>query len=441
MIKLSDHFSFGKLIKFVFPTVIMMIFTSIYSVVDGFFVSNFAGKTSFAAINLIMPVLMIIGAIGFMFGAGGSALVAKTLGEKNREKANKTFSLIIVTALVLGVILSTVGNLLVKHIAFLLGARGELLRLCTVYGRILLISMPFFMLQNIFQSFFVTAEKPKLGLAVTLAAGVTNIVLDALFIGVFKWGIVGAAVATSLSEFLGGFVPLVYFLSKNSSTLRLVRPEFNGRALLKTATNGSSEFVTNISMSVVGALYNLQLMKYAGENGIAAYGVIMYVSFSFVAIFLGFSIGASPIIGYNYGAKNISELKNVFRKCLLFVSGAGAVLTGLALVLSAPLSKFFVGYDEELFRLTLHGFRIYALSFLLNGFGVFGSAFFTALNNGVISAVISFLRILVFQTAAITVLPIFFRIEGVWWAIVVAEILAATTAFFFIFKNKKKYGY
>ena len=441
MIKLSDHFSFGKLIKFVFPTVIMMIFTSIYSVVDGFFVSNFAGKTSFAAINLIMPVLMIIGAIGFMFGAGGSALVAKTLGEKNREKANKIFSLIIVTALVLGVILSTVGNLLVKHIAFLLGARGELLRLCTVYGRILLISMPFFMLQNIFQSFFVTAEKPKLGLAVTLAAGVTNIVLDALFIGVFKWGIVGAAVATSLSEFLGGFVPLVYFLSKNSSTLRLVKPEFNGRALLKTATNGSSEFVTNISMSVVGALYNLQLMKYAGENGIAAYGVIMYVSFSFVAIFLGFSIGASPIIGYNYGAKNISELKNVFRKCLLFVSGAGAVLTGLALVLSAPLSKFFVGYDEELFRLTLHGFRIYALSFLLNGFGVFGSAFFTALNNGVISAVISFLRILVFQTAAITVLPIFFRIEGVWWAIVVAEILAATTAFFFIFKNKKKYGY
>ena len=441
MIKLSDHFSFSRLIKFVLPTIVMMIFTSIYSVVDGFFVSNFAGKTSFAAINLIMPVLMIIGAIGFMFGAGGSALVAKTLGEKNREKANKIFSLIIVTALVLGVILSTVGNLLVKNIAFLLGARGELLKLSTVYGRILLISMPFFMLQNIFQSFFVTAEKPKLGLAVTLAAGVTNIVLDALFIGVFGWGIVGAAVATSLSEFLGGFVPLLYFLSKNSSTLRLVRPEFNGRALLKTATNGSSEFVTNISMSVVGALYNLQLMKYAGENGIAAYGVIMYVSFSFVAIFLGFSIGASPIIGYNYGAKNISELKNVFRKCLLFVSGAGVVLTGLALLLSAPLSKFFVGYDEELYRLTLHGFRIYALSFLLNGFGVFGSAFFTALNNGVISAVISFLRILVFQTAAITVLPIFFRIEGVWWAIVIAEILAATTAFFFIFKNKKKYGY
>lgn len=441
MIKLSDHFSFSKLIKFVLPTIVMMIFTSVYSVVDGFFVSNFAGKTSFAAVNLIMPVLMIIGAIGFMFGAGGSALVAKTLGEKNREKANKIFSLIIVTALVLGVILSTVGNLLIKNIAFLLGARGELLRLSTVYGRILLISMPFFMLQNIFQSFFVTAEKPKLGLAVTLAAGVNNIVLDALFIGVFKWGIIGAAVATSLSEFLGGFVPLLYFLSKNSSTLRLVRPEFNGRALLKTATNGSSEFVTNISMSVVGALYNLQLMKYAGENGIAAYGVIMYVSFSFVAIFLGFSIGASPIIGYNYGAKNISELKNVFRKCLFFVSAAGVVLMGLALLLSAPLSKFFVGYDEELFRLTLHGFRIYALSFLLNGFGVFGSAFFTALNNGVISAVISFLRILVFQTAAITVLPIFFRIEGVWWAIVVAEILAATTAFFFIFKNKKKYGY
>ena len=441
MIKLSDHFSFGKLIRFVCPTIIMMIFTSIYSVVDGFFVSNFAGKTSFAAINLIMPILMIIGAIGFMFGAGGSALVAKTLGEGEKEKANKIFSLLILTAFILGLSLSTTGSFLVKPIAAMLGAKGELLRLCTLYGRILLISMPFFMLQNIFQSFFVAAEKPKLGLAVTVMAGVTNIVLDGLFIGFFKWGIIGAAVATSFSEFLGGFVPLIYFLSKNSSTLRLTKPEFNGRALLKSATNGSSEFVTNISMSIVGALYNLQLIKYAGENGIAAYGVIMYVSFSFVAIFLGFSIGVAPIIGYNYGAENTAELKNVFKKSLLFVSFAGLILTALALLLSTPLSNMFVGYDKELYNLTLHGFRIYALSFLLNGFGIFGSAFFTALNNGVVSAVISFLRILVFQTAAIIVLPIFFKIEGVWWAIVIAEILAAATAFFFIIKNKRKYGY
>ncbi len=441
MIKLSDHFSFGKLIRFVFPTIIMMIFTSIYSVVDGFFVSNFAGKTSFAAINLIMPILMIIGAIGFMFGAGGSALVAKTLGEGNTEKANKIFSLLILTAFTLGVILSTAGSFFVKPIATFLGAEGELLRLCTLYGRILLLSMPFFMLQNIFQSFFVAAEKPKLGLAVTVMAGVTNIVLDALFIGLFKWGIVGAAVATSISEFLGGFVPLLYFLSKNGSALRLTKPEFNGHALLKSVTNGSSEFVTNISMSVVGALYNLQLMNYVGEDGVAAYGVIMYVSFSFVAIFLGFSIGVAPIIGYNYGAKNTAELKNVFRKSLLFVSFAGLVLTSIALLLSAPLSNLFVGYDKQLYNLTLNGFRIYALSFLLNGFGIFGSAFFTALNNGVVSATISFLRILVFQTAAIITLPIFFKIDGVWWAIVAAEVLAATTAFFFIIKNKKKYGY
>lgn len=419
----------------------MMIFTSIYSVVDGFFVSNFAGKTSFAAINLIMPILMIIGALGFMFGAGGSALVAKTLGEGEREKANRIFSLLIVTAIVLGVILSSVGILLVERIAALLGAEGELLKLCTTYGRIILLAMPTFMLQNIFQSFFVAAEKPKLGLAVTVMAGVTNIILDALFIGVFKWGIVGAAVATSISEFLGGFVPLLYFLSKNSSTLRLTKPEFNGKALIKTATNGSSEFVTNISMSVVGALYNLQLIKYAGEDGIAAYGVIMYISFAFVAIFLGFSIGVAPIIGYNYGAKNTTELKNIFRKSLSFVSLTGVVLTGVALILSAPLSKIFVGYDEGLYRVTLHGFRIYALSFLLNGFGIFGSAFFTALNNGIVSAIISFLRILVFQTVAIIILPIFFEIEGIWWAIVVAEILAASTATLFIIKNKKKYGY
>ena len=441
MIKLSDHFSFLKLIRFVFPTIIMMIFTSIYSVVDGFFVSNFAGKTSFAAINLIMPVLMIIGAIGFMLGAGGSALVAKTLGEGKTDKANKIFSLLIVTALVLGALFSSVGIIFIRPIAAMLGAEGKLLELATLYGRIILLAMPFFMLQNIFQSFFVTAEKPKLGLAVTVMAGVTNILLDSLFIGVFRWGITGAAVATALSEFLGGFVPLIYFISKNNSTLRLVRPEFNGKALIKTATNGSSEFVTNISMSVVGALYNFQLMRYAGEDGIAAYGVIMYVSFAFVAIFLGFSIGVAPIIGYNYGAKNAAELKNVFRKCLLFISLAGMALTGVAVLLSAPLSKLFVGYDEGLYALTVHGFRLYSLSFLLSGFSIFGSAFFTALNNGVVSAAISFLRILVFQAAAIIILPILFKIEGVWWAIVAAEILSATVAFTLIALHKKKYGY
>lgn len=440
-IKLSDHFSFSKLFRFVLPTIIMMIFTSVYSVVDGFFVSNFAGKTSFAAVNLIMPILMIIGAIGFMFGAGGSALVAKVLGEKKREKANKIFSLIICAAVVLGTVLSAVGIVLVKPIAKMLGAQGNLLELCTLYGRIILLAMPFFMLQNIFQSFFVTAEKPKLGLAVTVMAGVTNIVLDALFIGVFKWGIVGAAVATATSQFLGGFIPFLYFVSKNSSILRLVKPEFNGKALLNTATNGSSEFVTNISMSVVGALYNLQLMQYAGEDGIAAYGVIMYVSFAFVAIFLGFSIGVAPIISYNYGAKNHAELKNVFRKCLAFVCGAGIVLTLLAMLLSAPLSKIFVGYDQNLYELTLHGFRLYAFSFLLCGFGIFGSSFFTALNNGAVSATISFLRIFVFQVAAITVLPIFLKIEGVWWAIVVAEALSCVAATIFIIANKKKYRY
>ncbi|MBQ1187329.1 MAG: MATE family efflux transporter [Clostridia bacterium] len=440
-IKLSDHFGFGKLIRFVLPTIVMMIFTSIYSVVDGFFVSNFAGKTAFAAINLIMPVLMIIGAIGFMFGAGGSALVAKTLGEQRKDKANKIFSLLVVSAIVLGVVFSTAGIIFIRPISTMLGAEGKLLELCVLYGRIILIAMPFFMLQNIFQSFFVVAEKPKLGLAVTVIAGVSNIVLDALFIAVFKWGITGAAVATGFSQFLGGFIPLVYFASKNSSTIRLVKPAFDGKALIKTATNGSSEFVTNISMSVVAALYNFQLMKYSGENGIAAYGVIMYVSFIFVAIFLGFSIGVAPIIGYNFGAKNHTELKNVFKKCILFVIGAGMALTAVALALSAPLSKVFVGYDAELYALTLHGFRLYAASFLLCGFGVFGSAFFTALNNGIVSAVISFLRILVFQTVCITVLPIFFEIEGIWWAIVVAEAMSFIVALTLMLSFKKKYGY
>lgn len=441
MIKLSDHFSVGKLIKFVLPTIVMMIFTSIYSVVDGFFVSNFAGKTPFAAINLIMPVLMIVGAIGFMFGAGGSALVSKTLGEQKVDKANKTFSLLVYTAIILGTVIAAVGIMVIRPVASLLGAKGELLESCVVYARIILLALPFFMLQNIFQSFFVTAEKPKLGLLVTVAAGVTNIILDALFIGLFGFGIVGAAAATAISQFVGGFIPLVYFFSKNSSILRLGKTNLDKKALIKASLNGSSEFVTNISMSVVGVLYNFQLMEYAGEDGIAAYGVIMYVSFFFVAIFLGFSIGVAPIIGYNYGANNKAELKNVFKKCMTFIGFAGVALTLLALGIAAPMSKIFVGYDAALYELTRHGFSLYAVSYIVCGFGIFGSAFFTALNNGAVSAVISFLRILVFQSLAIIILPIFFKIEGVWWAIILAEILSAAVALTFIMSNKKKYGY
>ncbi|MBQ6944125.1 MAG: MATE family efflux transporter [Ruminococcus sp.] len=440
-IQLSDHFDYKRLLRFVFPSIIMMIFTSIYGVVDGFFVSNFVGKTPFAAVNLIMPFTQILGALGFMLGAGGCALIAKTLGEKNEKKANEIFSFLVYIGAVLGVLFAVFGIAFIKPIAAMLGAEGELIDLCALYGRIILVVLPFFMLQNMFQSFLIVAEKPNLGLAITVIAGATNMVLDALFMIVFKWGVAGAALATAASQFIGGFIPVVYFARKNSSTLKLVKARFDGRALFQASTNGSSEFVSNISMSIVAVLYNFQLMKYAGENGVAAYGVIMYITFIFIAILLGYSIGVAPIIGYNQGAENHIELQNVFKKSMVFNTVAGIALTTVAVVLAAPLSKIFVGYDAELLEMTTHAFKLYAISFLFTGFGIFGSSLFTALNNGLVSAIISFLRTLVFQVVTILILPAIWGIEGVWYSIIVAEFLGAAVAIVYILKYKKKYRY
>ncbi len=440
-IQLSDHFTGKKLLRFTFPSIIMMIFTSIYGVVDGFFVSNYVGKTPFAAVNFIMPFLMILGAIGFMFGTGGSALVSKTMGEGNHNKANRLFSLLVYVTAICGAIIAILGIIFIRSIAELLGAEGEMLSNCVLYGRVILIALPFFMLQYEFQSFFAAAEKPQLGLGVTVAAGLTNIILDALFVAVFQWNLVGAALATALSQVVGGSIPIVYFARKNKSLLKLTKTQFDGKSLLKACTNGSSELMSNISTSIVSMLYNAQLMKYAGEDGIAAYGVLMYVNFVFLSVFIGYSVGNAPIIGYHYGADNHTELKNLLKKGFIIIGTFSVSMLILAELLSYPLAKFYVGYDTELMNLTLNGFRISSFSFLFSGMSIFGSSFFTALNNGLISALISFLRTLVFQIAAVLILPIFFEINGIWISIVAAEIMAMTITLIFIFKMKKKYHY
>ncbi len=421
-IQLSDHFTYRRLIRFVIPSVAMMILTSIYGVVDGLFVSNFVGKTPFAAVNLVIPFTMILGAFGFMLGTGGTALVAKTLGEGRQEEANRIFSMLIYFALGLGVLLTIFGIAVLKRIVIKMGADDAMLRHCMIYGRIVLLGIPFYMLQNMFQNFLIAAEKPQLGLIVTIAAGVTNMVLDALFIAVLGWGVAGAAAATALGQCVGGLVPFVYFARKNSSKLSLVKTRLMGGALFHACTNGSSELVSNVSMSLVGMLYNLQLMKFAGENGVAAYGVIMYVNFIFIAIFLGYAYGSAPIVAFNYGARRTEELQNVLKKSLKLILGTGISLFLIATVFADVLSGLFVGYDAELYRLTVRGFHLYAISFLLCGFNIYGSSFFTALNNGVVSAAISFLRTVVFEVAAILVLPVFFGVDGIWCAITVAEL-------------------
>ena len=440
-IQLSGHFTYKKLLRFVMPSIIMMIFTSIYGVVDGLFVSNYVGKTAFAAVNLIMPFLMGISALGFMIGTCGNAIAAKALGEGKKEKANEYFSMMVWVTVIGGLSLAVLGFLFLRPIASALGAEGALLDNCILYGRILLVSLTPFMLQNVFQSFFVTAEKPKLGLYAIIAAGVTNMILDFLFIAVFRWGLAGAAYATAVSEFIGGLFPVFYFSRKNNSLLKLGKLRFNGGILLKACTNGSSELMTNLSMSVVNALYNFQLMRFAGEDGVSAYGTIMYVNFIFIAIFLGYSIGSAPIIGYNYGAGNHAELKNMLRMSLKLVGCWGIALALLSQILAAPLASIFVGYDKGLFGLTCHGFRIYALTFLVNGYNIFGSSFFTALNNGAVSAVISFLRTLVFQIASLLLLPLIFGIDGIWSAVLVSELLTLILTGVFLIKNRTVYHY
>ncbi len=440
-IQLSEHFTYRKLLAFSLPSIVMMLFTSVYGIVDGIFVSNFAGKLPFAAINLIMPYIMVLGTVGFMVGTGGTALISKTLGMGHREKANEIFSMLTWLSIFAGIALTALAIAFLRPVAQLLGARGEMLEDAVLYGSIVLISTPGYILQFAFQGFCVTAEKSKLSLWMTVAAGACNIVLDALFVAVLRWGLAGAAVATAIAQTLGGIVPVVYFLRPNTSLLRLGKFRFDGKALLRTCTNGASELMSNLSMNLVAILYNLQLMTYVGDDGVAAYGVIMYVNLIFLSVFIGFAIGTAPLIGFNHGADNRTELKNLFRKTLTVIGLSAVAMTVLAVGLAKPLALVFVGYDRTLTAMTTRGFIIYSLSFLLCGFNIFGSSMFTALNNGLISAAISFVRTLICQIAAVLLLPVVLGLDGIWLSIVAAELAALLLTVICFVAFRKRYHY
>ena len=440
-IQLSEHFTYKKLIKFTLPTIMMMIFTSIYGVVDGLFVSNIVGSNAFASINLMMPALMIIGTIGFMFGTGGSAIISKTLGEGNKEKANKYFSMIIYLEIILGIIFASIGLLVIEPVARFLGATKEMMTDCVTYGRILLIGITAFILQNSFQSFMVVAEKPKFGLYISIISGVTNMVLDFVFIYLCRWGVTGAAIATIASQFVGAIIPTIYFARKNDSILKLGKTRFKLSPIIKACTNGSSEMVTNLSLSLVSILFNMQLMEVAGANGVSAYGIIMYVGFLFVGTYLGYSIGSAPLISYHYGANNKEELKNLLNKSIKLLSIIAVIMTVFAEIFAKTFANIFVSYDKELLELTINALRLYSLSYIISWFNIFASSFFTALNNGFISAFISFLRTLVFQVITILVLPTIWGINGIWLSVGVAEIFAIIISIICFIKNKRKYEY
>ncbi len=438
-INLSEHFTYKKLIKFTLPTIIMMVFTSIYGVVDGIFVSNIVGSDAFSAINLIMPAIMIIGTVGFMIGTGGSAVISKSLGEGNKERANKEFSMLIYLEIILGIVFSILGIKYLEPIARMLKATDSMIPDCMAYGKILLIGMTAYILQNSFQSFMIVAEKPRFGLIISIISGITNMVLDALFIP--KYGIKGAAVATITSQFIGAIIPLIYFIRKNDTMLRLGKTKFDANTIFKTCTNGSSEMVTNLSMSLVNILFNAQLMELEGQNGVSAYGIIMYIGFLFVGVYVGYSVGTAPIIGYHYGAENKEELKSLLNKSLKFLGTAAIVMTLLAEILAKPLASIFASYDKELLDLTIRAIRIYSLSYIISWFNIFASSFFTALNDGFVSALISFLRTLVFQIAMILILPKLIAVDGIWLSVVFAELLSLVVSVICFIKNKKKYEY
>ena len=440
-IQLSDHFTYRRLIRFTLPSILMMIFISIYGVVDGFFVSNYVGTTPFASLNLIMPFIMLFAAIGFMLGAGGSALTALTLGKGDQERANEIFSLVIYTGLVLGILCAVIGMIFAPKVAVLLGATARMLPYCVTYARVSMLGLPAFMLQNCFQTFLITAERPRMGLIVTVLAGVTNMILDALFMGAFRRGIGSAAAATIIGEYIGALVPLIYFFAPNHSKLRLTKTHFYGKALLKVIANGSSEFLSNISMSVVNMLYNWQLIRLAGENGVSAYGIIMYTNLIFTGVYFGYSMGVSPIAGYDLGARNTNELRNVFSRSIKIIAAAGIIMTASAISAAGPLAAIFAQKSPALLAMTTKAIRLYSLSYLIMGFNIFGSAFFTAMNNGAVSALISFLRTLVFQVSSLLILPLLLGINGIWLSIVAAEGMALIVTLTCLIRYRNVYHY
>lgn len=440
-INLSDHFDYSRLLRFTLPSIAMVVFTSIYGVVDGFFVANYAGKQAFAAVNLSYPVIMILGTLGMMFGSGGSALVAAAQGRGRKKLANDYFSLITYSAFISGVVLVALFWFLLEPLMKLMGATGGLLENSVLYGHVMMISLPAFILQSMFQILFITAGKPKLGFCITVGAGVANMVLDFVLVGILGYGLVGAGIATVVSEFFGGVAPLFYFFHDNGSTLRLKRTRWVPEALFKTCFNGSSELLSGISSSLIGALYNFQLMKFVGENGVAAFGVVMYLTFIFCDIFVGYCNGVAPIISNHFGANDKDELRNLFKRCVVIIAILGVALFTIAEMSAPILARFFVGQDSDLFEMTQHACRIVSFCFLLSGFGIFGSSLFTALNNGVLSAIISVGRSVVFGTMTVMLLPIFFGVDGIWLAVWATEIASIIVVIYFVIRKRKNYGY
>lgn len=439
---LGGHYGARRLFISSLPLIGMMVLISIYSIVDGLFVSNLVGTTAFAALNLIWPAIGLVGALGLMVGTGGAALVSKTLGEGDEPRANRYFSMFVEFILLLSVVLAVPLLVWMEPLAVAIGAEGEMVRQCAIYGRICAAGMPAFMMQMGIQPFFMVAGRPRMGTWISLVSGLLNIGLDALFIIVCGWGLAGAAAGSMLACCFGGFYPLWYFSSRfNRSSLAFKATGFEFGPLAKACSNGLSEFVGNISFNIVSMCYNWQLMRFYGENGVAAYSVILYLGFIFVAVYSGYNMTVTPLVGFNFGAGNKRELRSLLRHSLTLMLVLGVLLAGTAELLAGPAARLFVGYDSELTALTVHATRLYAPSFLITGLTLFVSAWFTGLNNGPVSALASFSRTFVFELSCVFLLPVLLGVNGIWLSAPAAEILSLFLGAALLLRFRSRYGY
>lgn len=437
---IAQKFNVFTLLKFAFPTMVMMVFMSLYTIVDGIFVSRLVGSNALSAVNIVYPVISLLIACGIMLSTGGSAIVARQMGEKREQEARENFSMLAVVSVLTGIVILVLGLMFLEPICRILGGTPVLLEDCKIYLGVLLGFGPLTMLQMLFQTFFVTAGKPGLGLGLTLTGGVVNMVLDYVFMGPMQMGVLGAALATGLGQAIMAVAGVVYFL-KVKGNLYFVKPVFRGNILLQSCGNGSSEMVSNLSTAVVTFLFNITMLKLAGEDGVAAITIVLYGQFLFTALYLGFSMGVAPVVSFNYGNQNHAQLKRIYKICIGFILGSSVFILGIALLFSEPIVGIFTGEENHTYELAVEGFFQFSFNYLFAGINIFASALFTSLSNGKISAIISFCRTFVFITVSIVLLPRVMGITGVWLSVPLAELVTLFISITYLKGQKEVYHY
>ena len=437
---LDQKWSAGSLLRFAFPTIVMMIFMGLYTIVDTIFVAQFVNTDALSSINIVCPIINITVGLGTMIATGGNAIVSRKMGAGENQEAKEDFTLLILTGAVIGFLILLGGTIWIDKIVYALGASDLLFPYCKDYLMVLFLFIPANILQTLFSNLFVTAGKPTLGLALAVLAGIANIVFDYVFIVLLQMGIKGAAIGTGIGYMIPSIIGTVFFLMKRSE-LHFCKPNMDASVLLKSCSNGVSELVSQCSAAVTTFLFNVTMMKLLGEDGVAAITVLIYSQFLLTTLYIGFSMGTAPVVSYNYGSGNVKQLKKTVRICFSFIAGISIFVFLFSLLGGESIAKVFAENNRNVFEITKNGFSIFSFSFLFSGCNIFSSALFTALSNGKASATISFLRTFGFITVSLLVLPRFLEVTGVWLAVPFAELFTLMLTVYLLCRHRKQYNY